>query len=645
MFGASLGENLELYGPYCRQCHGARSSRALVPGDRGELREVFHRFHETRVLEDNNRVILEFKSHNGLRQRKSHFMENTSEYREAGVKRIKWNVRMNWTEPMALPAQSVDCTPFFGFLLSSPIAKSQDPSMNSPTISEQGPLPEMEGSSASSSSTGEGGSDASFPMIVSFWPLHCYYDRLGRKLEDPVLLGIDEDVRVQVRRLKNNQDAVEEWVETILRDMFGASLIENLEVVAGTEDDVAALNLLQGSFSEIEDSIEKKIVQIAQNLVLEGKVSLSDVEHLIVSQHPVRDADGVPVSLPEDAGNLGTASSSSAGGSSGGETISRGQDVITRLLTVIRRVSSSSGSDEDNDGRVSSVEVLSDISKAMEELKEILHQEMGGQDAAPNPESCTDNPEAVRITGKALMDDLNNEIDSDAVDLRRRPRIQRVMPGLDEKFERSHEIEVASSEPCPQGGGTMETILQRIKKWKDYEPVRQIMRRADIIEDQLGPTFVNLFLLLKRHDHEVFKIVQFKMGLERTCSVGDTRVVKKIASHLQIVDEELDMVRKDWTEEGVQSVKKESLLVDELLNKFMKVALKLEALRNYLELPNPQAPGAEEISQLDRRLVEAELDFEEIDMKMDELQTRLKYGKFAGLIIALANAVCRCVGL
>ncbi|KAI4367881.1 hypothetical protein MLD38_016504 [Melastoma candidum] len=201
------------------------------------------------------------------------------------------------------------------------------------------------GPSAPSSST-------SFPRIVDFLPLHSYYDFLQRKLDDPVLLDADEDLREQLCRLKNNQDAVQEWVDTILRGMFGASLFENPKVAGGAADDIAALNLVLRSFMAMEDRVLKKIHQITENCLRRGKTRPSGEGDLIV---PAVDT------FPEDAG---AASSSSVAG--GDETRSRGREVIAMLL---RRV----GSEEH---KASTAKVVEEISSAMEELESILHQGM-----------------------------------------------------------------------------------------------------------------------------------------------------------------------------------------------------------------------------------------------------------------------------
>ncbi|KAI4368083.1 hypothetical protein MLD38_016685 [Melastoma candidum] len=468
---------------------------------------------------------------------------------------------------------------------------------------------EMEGLLAPASSslpTGEGDrSGTSFPKSVNFWLLYCYYDRLGSKFKDPVLQGIGEDVKERVQHLKTKQERVEEWVDTLLGDMFGASLIENLEVTAATVEDVITLKLLLGSFKKIEESIENEIAQIARNSVMAGNASLSDVGHLILSPSPILDSGSIQVSLPEDAEDHGAACSSALEGSSDDEIRIQDQVSVTRWLTTTLRVSSSSGSDEERDdgSRPSTAGVVSNIS---EELREFLQEGSKEQESARHTESSTN------VEGKSGTD-----VNDSGSGLKTHLGV----PELEEKLQRTLNLGTASSE-SHRHSAVQEKVLQWMNDGllskEDHQLMSHVKHQVGILEDQLAPILVDLFLLLKRYNLEAIETLQFNAALERWSGEDDTKVVKMIAYMLLMADQELHKVgRIDFAKEDSESSEKERVL--ELV--------------------------AEEISKLNRMLKETQRDFRKIVMELNEneVQKRLRQGKFAGMIIALAEAVSKCI--
>lgn len=145
---------------------------------------------------------------------------------------------------------------------------------------------------------------------------------------------MNEDMTEQVPHLKTKQDKLEECMESsILGDLFGTSVNENLDAAA-TMEDVTGLNLLLGLFKAIEESIENNIAEIAGKSVLAGKVRLSNVAQLIVLQQTFFDASIILVSLPEDAGNFRVAGSSLVGCLNANETRSRGSRVRSEVMEI-----------------------------------------------------------------------------------------------------------------------------------------------------------------------------------------------------------------------------------------------------------------------------------------------------------------------
>ncbi|KAI4367891.1 hypothetical protein MLD38_016520 [Melastoma candidum] len=407
-------------------------------------------------------------------------------------------------------------------------------------------LPDMEGPSSSTS----------FPRIVDFLPLHSYFDFLQTKLDDPVLLDADEDLREQLCRLKNNQHAVQEWVDTILRDMFGASLFENPKVAGGAADDIAALNLVLRSFLAMEDRVLKKTHRITENCLRRGKTRPSGEGDLIV---PALDT------FPEDAG---AGSSSVAGGD---ETRSRGREVIAMLLRSVGREAD----------RVSAAKVVEEISSAMEELESILHQGM---------ESDSD----VNESGRG--------------------------PGLDGEIGCTHPNEPADDEPV-QLDPTVEEALKRLEM---PTVVREINRRAKLLEARLIFALKDIVQIAKKHENELPKMIKFKVELERMCSDGS--VPRTLAAGLQEIDVGMG---------SYQGALQEQSLMDEILDGFKKGAVKLQEVRNHVVDPEIMA---ERISELDAMLLEADGYYDEIRTKMFEMKGRVKHG----LIVALAKALGGC---